>query len=97
MHKNNFYIFFGAWVAVLPFTGIPGVWKNGLIFASGIFIILTVVGPSILRDLTKTKTVRRRQKVSNEALPAQVSEVVVEEKADFVQEGSADEVANNNQ
>lgn len=59
MHKNNFYIFFGLWIALLPFTGIPGVWRNGLISASGLFIVLVVLAPSILKKLNKSKTKRK--------------------------------------
>lgn len=98
MHKNNFYIFFGAWIAILPFTGIPGVWKNGLIFASGIFIVLTVVGPAILRDLTKTKPIRKRQKVSNENSDSalKISGVGAEQKVELAQESISNEAHNKN-
>ena len=98
MHKNNFYVFFGVWVAILPFTGIPGVWKNGLIFASGIFIVLTVVGPAILRDLTKTKPIRRKQKVSNENSDSalKINEAGAEQKVELAQESTGNEDHNNN-
>lgn len=49
--KNNFYISFGVWIAILPFLGIPGTWRNILVFASGIFLILVSIGPIILKKL----------------------------------------------
>lgn len=51
MHKNNFYISFGIWIAIIPFLGIPGSWRNTLVFLSGIFLILVAVGPAILKKL----------------------------------------------
>ena len=51
MHKNNFCISFGVWIAILPFLGIPGRWKSTLIFISGIFLILISLGPIILKKL----------------------------------------------
>ena len=63
MGKNNFYIFLGAWIAILPFTGIPGVWRNGLVSTSGLILILVVIGPTILKKLNKQKT-KRRSKTS---------------------------------
>ena len=51
MHKNNFYISFGVWIAILPFLGIPGTWESTLIFISGIFLILISLGPIILKKL----------------------------------------------
>jgi len=49
--KNNFYISFGVWIAILPFLGIPGTWRNTLVFISGIFLILVSLGPIILKKL----------------------------------------------
>ncbi len=66
MNKNNFYIFFGLWVALLPFTGIPGVWRNGLVSASGIFLILVALGPAILKKLNKSK-VKRKSKTTTDS------------------------------
>jgi hypothetical protein len=51
MHKSNFYISFGVWLSVLPFLGIPGSWKNILVSLSGIFLILVILGPVILKNL----------------------------------------------
>ena len=49
--KNNFYISFGVWIALLPLFGIPGTWKNTLVFLSGIFLIIVALGPTILKKL----------------------------------------------
>ena len=49
--KNSFYISFGIWMAILPHLGIPSVWKTGLMTASGLFLVLTAVGPFILEKL----------------------------------------------
>lgn len=51
MHKNNFYISFGIWIAILPFLGIPGFWRNTLVTLSGIFLALVFAGPIILKKL----------------------------------------------
>lgn len=68
--KNNFYITFGVWLVVLPFLGIPGVWKSGLITASGLFLILVSIGPVILKKLqTESQSQpkpRLKKKQSNE-------------------------------
>ncbi len=63
MHKNNFYIWFGLWVAVLPFLGVPGVWKVYLTCASGIFLVLYAAGPMILKKL-QTKPTKPKKKPS---------------------------------
>ncbi len=49
--KSNFYISFGVWLTIIPFFGIPGTWRNTLVFLSGIFFILVSVGPIILKKL----------------------------------------------
>ena len=55
--KNNFYISFGVWIIILPFLGVPGTWRNTLVFLSGLFLVLTALGPTILKKLqTKPKT-----------------------------------------
>jgi len=51
MYKNSFYISFGVWIAIIPFFGIPGTWRNVIVFVSGIFFILVSLGPIILRKL----------------------------------------------
>jgi len=51
MHKSNFYISFGVWLFILPFLGIPGSWKNVLVSLSGIFLVLVILGPTILKKL----------------------------------------------
>jgi len=49
--KNNFYISFGIWIAILPFLGIPSAWRYGLISLSGLFLVLVALGPTILKKL----------------------------------------------
>lgn len=68
--KNNFYISFGVWIAILPFLGVPGTWRNTLVFLSGLFLVLTALGPTILKKLqTKTKVKKEKEKTSSPALP----------------------------
>jgi hypothetical protein len=67
MDKNNFYISFGIWIAILPFLGIPGTWRNTLISLSGIFLILISLGPTILKMLKpKTKTRKKKETINSE-------------------------------
>ena len=62
MTKSSFYISLGIWIAILPFLGFPGVWKNILIALSGIFLALTGMGPMILKKLqTKSKISKRKK------------------------------------
>ena len=35
----------------MPLLGIPGSWRNTLVFLSGIFLILVALGPVILKKL----------------------------------------------
>lgn len=62
MNKNNFYISFGIWIVILPFLGIPGVWRNTLVFLSGIFLILVSLGPFILKKLQIKPKLKKKQK-----------------------------------
>lgn len=62
--KNNFYISFGVWIAILPFLGIPGTWRNTLIFLSGVFLILVSLGPIILKKLQPK--LKKKQNKNNE-------------------------------
>jgi hypothetical protein len=68
MHKNNFYISFGVWLAILPFLGVPGTWKNNLVFLSGVFLILMSVGPVILKKLQTKPKIKKKQESSKEEL-----------------------------
>ena len=62
MHKNNFYVSFGVWITILPFLGIPGAWRNTLVFLSGIFLILVSLGPIIIKKLqTKPKSKKEQE------------------------------------
>lgn len=77
MHKNNFYISFGVWLVIIPLLGIPIVWRDALVFVSGIFFVLVSLGPTILKKLqTKSKPKRKKEtieqelKFSNPTLPS---------------------------
>jgi hypothetical protein len=62
--RSHFYISFGLWIALIPFLGIPYVWKNYLILASGIFISLLSLTPILLNKLrTKPKIVRKKREI----------------------------------
>jgi len=68
MNKNNFYISFGVWLIILPFLGIPGIWKNTLVFLSGIFLILVSLGPTILKKLQPKQKVKRKKELPEQEL-----------------------------
>lgn len=59
MHRNNFYISFGIWIAIIPLLGVPIVWRDTLVFLSGLFLVLVFLGPTILKKL-QTKTKRKK-------------------------------------
>jgi hypothetical protein len=61
--KSRFYVSFGVWIAILPFLGIPGAWKNALVTLSGLFLVLVSLGPTILKKL-QSKPKQRRKKES---------------------------------
>jgi hypothetical protein len=70
--KNNFYISFGVWLVVVPFLGLPIVWRDTLVFLSGVFLILVSLGPTILKKLqTKPK---QKIKKSDELKFSEVSQ-----------------------
>ncbi len=60
--RSNFYVYFGIWVAILPFIGVPGVWKTYLICLSGLIIVFYALLPSILKKL-QAKNPRPRKKL----------------------------------
>lgn len=64
--KNNFYISFGVWIAILPFLGVPGTWRNTLVFLSGLFLILVSFGPTILKKLQTKPKVKKEKALSKE-------------------------------
>lgn len=68
MNKNNFYISFGIWLAILPFLGVPGTWKNTLVFISGIFLILVSLGPTILKKLQPKQKIKRKKELPGQEL-----------------------------
>ena len=67
MQKNNFYISFGVWLFVLPFLGIPDAWKNFFVALSGIFLIIIITGPTVLKKL-QTKPRSRKKQNKNDSL-----------------------------
>jgi len=57
MSKNNFYISFGIWVAIIPFLGIPRTGRDVFVVLSGLFLVSIFYGPTILKKLqTKSKS-----------------------------------------
>lgn len=67
--KNNFYISFGVWLVIIPLLGVPIVWRDLLVFLSGIFLMLVSVGPIILKKLqlkVKVKTKKNNPSYSKE-------------------------------
>lgn len=64
--RENFYISFAVWLCLLPFFGIPSTWKTGLMFASGVLLLLVNVGPIIFKNIQPKPKLRKRQsKVQN--------------------------------
>jgi hypothetical protein len=66
MHKNNFYISFGVWLVIIPLLGVPIVWRDSLVFLSGIFLILVSLGPIILKKLQIKQ--KRKQELPKQEL-----------------------------
>lgn len=51
----------GAWIAVLPFLGVPGIWKAYFTTATGVLLFLYAVSPIILKKLqSKSPRLRKR-------------------------------------
>ncbi len=54
MKKRTLIIILGLWVAIVPFLGLPGVWKNNIFKASGVVIALVAAtrkrAPKIISD-----------------------------------------------
>lgn len=65
MNRNSFYISFGVWLVILPFLGVPGIWKNNLVLASGIFSMLVCLGPDILKKLQAKAKSKKKQSKTN--------------------------------
>src|SRR3989338_1107052 len=66
-HKNNFYIWLGVLVAIVPFLGVPSLWKVYLTTFSGILLVLQASWPMILKRLqSKPKIKKKINKVGNE-------------------------------
>lgn len=78
--KNSFYISFGIWIAIIPFFGIPGVWKNALMAVSGIFLIIISVGPILLKKIqSQVKGKPRKRAVKQEV---KADELILSSKPD---------------
>ncbi len=52
MTKNNFYPISGLLVFIIPFLGIPGIWRNYILSLIGLSIFLYSVWPNISKQLT---------------------------------------------
>ena len=60
--KSNFYISLGIWLVLIPLLGIPGVWRNNLITATGILLLLHVLWPVFLRKISEKSKFKKREK-----------------------------------
>lgn len=43
MHVIKLFLWLGIWLIILPFLGIPGVWKERLLIFTGV-VVIAVVG-----------------------------------------------------
>jgi len=66
--KNNFYISFAVWLIIIPLLGVPIVWRDGLVFLSGLFLLLVSFGPAILKKLQPKVKTKRKQELLKEEL-----------------------------
>lgn len=65
--KNNFYISFAFWLMLLPFLGVPSLWRMWLTFFSGLFLVLVSLGSILLhKSQLKSRSKRRQQENLNE-------------------------------
>ena len=46
---------------LVPFLGIPGAWRSNIIILSGLFLVLTVLAPAILKKLQPTNPRSRKK------------------------------------
>ena len=74
--RENFYISFGIWIALLPFLGIPSIWKNGLFVASGILLIIISTGPILFKAVQPKSKLKSKPKLKQ-------SRVVLENTTDI--------------
>ncbi len=69
--KSGFYISLGVWIALLPFLGFPGGWRDILVNLSGIFLALTSLGPIVLKKLqTKPKQKKKKGEITHPPTPS---------------------------
>jgi len=68
MNKNNFYISFGVWLVIIPLLGVPIVWRDALVFLSGLFLLLVSFGPTILKKLQPKVKNKNKKELPNEEL-----------------------------
>ena len=45
MSKRIWVIVLGLWIAIVPFFGLPGTWKNWIVTGSGLLVALIVFIP----------------------------------------------------
>jgi hypothetical protein len=61
---------------IIPILGIPIVWRDALVFISGLFLVLVSLGPVILRKLQiKPKQKKRQNKNDTQSPPTQANSV----------------------
>ena len=77
--KSSFYIWTGVWVAILPFIGVPNIWKVYLTCASGLFLALYASWPMILKKI-QIKAPRSKKKVNIEVPKVDTEQENPEEK-----------------
>jgi hypothetical protein len=63
-YRSNFFISLGIWISLIPFLGIPRAWRDGLVVATGLFILVIFLGPIILKKL-QTKPRRSASRPKN--------------------------------
>jgi hypothetical protein len=61
MQKNNFYVSFAVWLIIIPLLGVPIIWRDTLVFLSGLFLLLVSLGSVILKKLQPKQKVKRKQ------------------------------------
>ena len=69
---KHFLISFGIWITIIPFLGIPGVWKNSLIIISGLFLIFISLWPIILEKLEEKPKIKKKKNVASKNLETKI-------------------------
>ena len=45
------YIYLAIWLMIIPFLGIPILWKNILVFATGLALLVKLLSPIIIKKI----------------------------------------------